>query len=405
MSESSVDKIVVPGAPASENEIALSSPNIGLREQEAVAASVQSGWLAYGPFVEEFEGAIESRLGARHAVALSSGTAALHLALLLAGVEANDEVVTSALTFIAPANAIRYVNAIPMFIDAESAFLQMDVDLLRAFFEESCERTTRGLVNTQTGRRVAAVLPVHILGHPVDLDAIRELSAAHGVPVVEDAAEGLGAQLRGRPVGALGDISCLSFNGNKIITTAGGGALVTDDDAIAARARYLASQAKDDPLEYIHGAVGFNYRMSNLHAALGCAQLGRLDEFVAHKRRIAERYAAAFAGVPGLTVPGEATWAYSTYWMYTVLVDPDEFGMDRRALMHLLIDQGIQTRPLWQPLPRSPAHSGHAGRACEVADRLHDQALSLPCSTFLTEDEQDRVVGSVYQAAERSPTR
>ena len=183
MPRSAIDKIAVPGAPASRDEIALASPNIGPRERELVAESMRSGWLAYGPFVEAFEDAIESRLGVRHAVALSSGTAALHLALILAGVEQDDEVVTSTLTFVAPANAIRYVNAVPVFVDAESDHMQMDPDGLRAFLE-GCDKARRGLVNRQTGRRVAAVLPVHILGHPADLDAISALSAEHGLPVV-----------------------------------------------------------------------------------------------------------------------------------------------------------------------------------------------------------------------------
>ena len=399
MSSSSIDWIAVPGAPPARGEIPLSSPNIGLREQELVAESVRSGWLAYGPFVEEFENAIESRLGVGHAVALSSGTAALHLALILAGVEPDDEVVTSTLSFVAPANAIRYVNANPVFIDAERDFLQMDVDRLRVFFEERCEQTDRGLLNKETGRRIAAIVPVHILGHPADLDAVSAVTAKYGLPVIEDAAEGLGARMRGRPVGALGDIACLSFNGNKILTTAGGGALVTDDDATADRARYLATQAKDDPLEYIHGAVGFNYRMSNLHAALGCAQLERLDEFVASKRRIADRYVTSLADVSGLTFPKEAEWAFSTYWMFTILVAPGEFGMDGRELMHRLFDLGIQARPLWQPLHRSPAHSGPTGQACPVADRLHAEGLSLPCSTSLTDEEQSRVIEAILSAA------
>ena len=394
-----MDKIAVPGAPASRDEIALASPSIGAREHELVEESVRSGWLAYGPFVDELEGALSSRLGVAHAVALSSGTAALHLALLVAGVGRDDEVITSALSFVAPANAIRYVGAVPVFIDAETEFLQIDVDLLRAFLENECEETSGGLRNRATGRRVAALLPVHILGHPADLDAIRVLSAEYGLPVVEDAAEGLGATLRGRPVGSLGDMACLSFNGNKILTSAGGGALVTDDPALAGRVRYLATQAKDDPLEYVHGAVGFNYRMSNLHAALGCAQLERLDEFVECKRRIARRYATDLADVPGLTFPTEATWAHSTFWMYTILVRPDAFGMDRHELLRYLAAEGIQARPLWQPLTRSPAHTESVAAACPVADALHAEGLSIPCSTSLTDHEQTRVVEAIARAA------
>lgn len=401
MSRPSLERIAVPGAPAAHGDIALSSPNIGEREQSLVAEALRSGWVAYGPFVDEFEAAIQSRVGVRHAVALSSGTAALHVALLLAGVGREDEVVTSALSFIASANAIRYVGAIPVFVDAEPDFLQIDVDRMRSFLAEGCEQTDRGLVNRKTGRRVSAILPVHVLGHPADLDAICAVSAEYGLPVVEDAAEGLGAQLRDRPVGALGDISCLSFNGNKIVTTGGGGALLTDDDATAARARYLATQAKDDPLEYVHGDVGFNYRLSNPHAALGCAQLERLDDFVASKRRIAARYAEALGSTPGLVLPREASWAFSTFWMYTILVVEEEYGMTSRDLMHRLLDSGIQARPLWQPLHRSPAHGAYGGLECEVADGLHARGLSLPCSTSLTNSEQDRVIEGVLDAARR----
>ena len=214
------------------------------------------------------------------------------------------------------------------------------------------------LRDLRTGRRVRALLPVDILGHPVDMDPLLELAAEYGLVVVEDATEALGATYKGRPAGNLGDLGCLSFNGNKIITAGGGGAIVTDRADWADRARYLTTQAKDDPLEYVHEEIGFNYRLTNVQAALGAAQLEQLDEFVAAKRRIADTYERAFRDVPGITCMSQAPWAESTYWLYTILVDEAVCHIGSRGLMRHLESVGIQTRPLWQPLHRSPAHSG-----------------------------------------------
>jgi perosamine synthetase len=390
---------IVPGAPPRHGDIALASPDIGDLERELVDESLRSGWIAYGPFVDRFEDELRRRLDVRHAVAVSSGTAALHVALVVAGVQPDDEVPVSTLTFISPANAIRYAGAWPVLIDAEPRYGQLDVEKLAAFLAEECERRDGGLYNRATGRRIGALLPVHVLGHPADVDRVAELAAEYGVPVVEDAAEGLGAELRGRPVGGLGVTGCLSFNGNKIITCGGGGMVVTDDDDVAERVRYLVTQAKDDPLEYVHGAVGFNYRLSNPHAALGCAQLARLDDFVAAKRRIAARYAEGLADVPGIEVPGEAEWAFSTFWLYTVHVHQETFGMGSRDLMRRLLDNNVQVRPLWQPLHRSPAHVGSQAYRCDVADRLHATGLSLPCSVALSADDQARVIELIRRAA------
>ncbi len=260
-----------------------------------------------------------------------------------------------------------------------------------------------GLRNRATGRRVSAILPVHILGHPVDLDPILELARRHGLRVIEDATESLGARYRGAAVGCLGDVACFSFNGNKIITTGGGGMLVTGDKGLADRARYLTTQAKDDPLEYIHDEIGYNYRLTNVQAAIGCAQLERLDEYVGRKRRIAAAYAAAFAGVPGLTVMREAPWAASNFWMFTVLVDSARAGVDSRAVMRRLSESGIQARPLWQPIHRSPAYADLPHVACPVADRLHAEAISLPCSVGLSGPDQARVIRTLLNAIDTRP--
>jgi perosamine synthetase len=389
---------IVPGAPSTAGGIPLAAPDIGELERQFVDESLRSGWVAYGPFVDRLEEEVKRLLDVQHAVAVTSGTAALHLALLAAGVRPGDEVVVSALTFISPAFAIRYAEARPVFVDAERLYRQLDPERLADFLHDECEQTSEGLVRRASGRRIGAIVPVDVLGHPADVDAVNALAADVGVPVVEDAAEALGASLRGRSAGALAEIACLSFNGNKIVTAGSGGMVVTDDARVAERARYLATQAKDDPLEYVHGAIGFNYRLSNVHAALGYGQLRRLDEFVSAKRRIAAAYADGFRDIPGIELPREAQDAFSTFWLYTIHVRADEYGMSSRDLLARLLDAGIQARPLWQPLHRSPALRDAEPSVCPVADELHATGLSLPSSVTLTPAEQARVVALIAEA-------
>jgi perosamine synthetase len=377
-----------PGAPPGAGFIPLSVPELQGNEWAYVKQCLDTGWVSSaGAFVEEFESSVADAVGARHAVATVNGTAALHVALLVAGVRPDDEVLVSTLTFIAPANAIRYVGAWPVFIDAEPDYWQMDPGKALDFLERQCEWRAGALYNRVTGRRVRAVIPVHILGHPVDLEPLRDACRKYGLAVIEDATESLGAAYRGTRVGHLGDLACFSFNGNKLITTGGGGMLVTDDAALAHRARYLTTQAKDDPIEYVHGAVGYNYRLTNIQAALGVAQMERLSAFVATKRRI--------AAIPGITPMREAPWADSAWWMYTVLVDEPEFGIDSRELLRRLERDRIQTRPLWQPLHRSLPHAGAFATDCSVADRLNRDALSLPCSVGLEAAAQNRVIEQI----------
>lgn len=387
---------IVPGAPAAAGGIPLAVPSIGDRERELVADSLSSGWIAYGPYNDRFEDACAELTGRDHAVAVASGTAALHLSLLAAGVQPGDEVIVSTLTFISPGFAIRYCGATPVAMDAEPEHWQLDAAKLRSFLDEEVEHRPDGAFNRRSGRRIAAILPVDILGHPADMPAIVEAATAARIPVVEDAAEGLGAMCRERPVGSFGLASCLSFNGNKIVTCGGGGVVVTDDERFAERVRFLATQAKDDPLRYVHGELGYNYRLSNMHAALALGQLERLDEFVAAKRAIAQRYTAAFADGSGIEAPREADWARSTFWLYTVLLRD---AASRDAAMTALLDGGIQVRPLWQPLHRSPALEGAIAYRCTVADELFDRALSLPSSVDLGEADQERVIAALIEHA------
>ena len=385
-----------PGALPAGDMIPLSVPRLAGNEWKYVKQCLDTNWVSsVGPFVDRFEQTMASYIGCRKAVATVNGTAALHVALQVVGVEPDEEVLVSDLTFIAPVNAIRYLGAWPVFIDAEPDYWQMDPGKVVDFLDKQCIWKDGRLRNKASGRRVSAVLPVHILGHPVDMDPIVEVARKYELKVVEDATECLGAKYKGRMAGALGDISCFSYNGNKIITTGGGGMIVTDNEAWAEKAKYLTTQAKDDPLEYIHHEIGYNYRLTNVLAAIGVAQMEKLDEYVNVKRRIAKYYAEQLKGVRGLSLMAEAPWAWSTYWMYTLLVDRAEYGIDSRELLRRLAATGIQTRPLWQPIHASPAYKRIAGGDCPVADRLHRDAISLPCSVGITDAQLEKVARTV----------
>jgi len=390
--------VLGPGAVPLASPIPLCVPNLGGNERTYVEECLKTGWVSsVGPFVERFERDFAAACGVPYAVATTSGTAALHTALLLAGVQPGDEVILPSLTFIAPANAVRYVGAWPTFIDVDQDYWQLDPGELRAFLRDDCKVSRGALHNRHTGRRVVAVLPVDILGHPCDLPAIQKITEQYGLAMVEDATESLGALCRGKPLGQWSRLTCFSFNANKVMTTGGGGMLVTDDPQLAQRARYLTTQAKDDPLEFVHHEIGYNYRLTSVQAALGCAQLERLPAFVATKRRIATRYAEALEELPGIQPMKEAPWATASYWMYTILVDAERCGTDSRSLLKALAASNIETRPLWQPLHLSPAHRESFARSCPVASRVNRLALSIPCSTSLTEEEQRRVIRALQQ--------
>lgn len=388
-----------PGAPTRASTIPLCEPQICGNEWTYIKECLDTNWVSsVGIFVDRFEAMVADYVGAQYAIATVTGTAALHIALLVAGVQPDDEVLVSTLTFIAPANAIRYCGAWPVFIDAEPLYWQMDPEQVANFLAHECHWVHGELRNKTTNRRVKAILPVHILGHPVDMDPILDLAHAYNLPVIEDASEGLGSRDKGRMVGHMGDVACFSFNGNKILTTGGGGMIVTDNEAWARKAEYLVTQAKDDPVEYIHHEVGYNYRLTNLQAAMGCAQMEQLSSYIAAKRHIASTYTNAFQGIPGITPLGEAPWAFSTFWLSTVLVDQASYGLSRRVLMRHLSELGIQTRPLWQPGHCSPAHTGTLQRRCPTAERLTRDALSLPCSVGLAED-QHYIITSIASLA------
>ena len=385
-----------PGAPAAEGFIPLCIPHIGGNEWEYIKECLDTNWVSsVGEYVNRFESMLANYIGVRHSVAVVNGTAALHIALLVSGVEPDDEVIVSTLTFVAPVNAVRYASAWPVLADAESSYWQMDVERVIGFLDKGCQWKGGELRNRISGRRVKAIIPVHILGHPVDMDPLLEAAHKYDLTVIEDATESLGALYLGRKVGMLGDIACFSFNGNKLITTGGGGMIVTDNIQWAERARYLTTQAKDDPIEFIHGDIGYNYRLTNVLAAMGCAQMEMLEEYIQAKRHIAQTYNRAITEIDGLRPMPAADWAYSTYWMYTVLVDEAKYGCNSRDLLKHLGNLDIQARPLWCPAHMNVMYHNCQKLSGDVAGRLHRQSISLPCSVGLKSKDQQRVISAI----------
>jgi dTDP-4-amino-4,6-dideoxygalactose transaminase len=362
--------------------ILLSSPDVGELEEQYITRAVRSGWIApLGPDVDAFENEVASRIGTRHAVALSSGTAALHLALVGWGVGRGDVVVTSTLTFAATANAIAYTGAEPFFVDSDPVSGNMDPALL----DEALTALAAA------GERVAAVLPVDLLGKAVDYAAILAVAERHGVRVLADAAESLGATSRGRATGAFGDASAFSFNGNKIMTTSGGGMLTTDDGDLAARVRYLATQARQPAAHYEHTEIGFNYRLSNLLAALGRAQLTRLDEMIARRRVIRSMYKDIFSGREGVSILGGDDDAEDNTWLTAVLVDEAVTGWGPTDLVAALGAQSIESRPIWKPMHLQPVFSRARSLVNGSSERIFAQGVTLPSGSVLTPVELDRV--------------
>jgi perosamine synthetase len=387
-----------PCSAESSGFIPLFVPEIRGNEWKYIKECLDTNWVSSaGSYVDRFQRVVADFVGTKYAVTTVNGTAALHIALLVAGIQPNDEVLVSTLTFIAPANAIRYVGAWPVFMDTDPQYWEMDTQKCVDFLTRECKWQDGALFNKSTGRRVKAILPVHILGHPVDLDPILEVAQKYNLVVIEDASQSLGAKYKERMVGHLGDIACFSFNGNKIVTTGGGGMIVTDNEKWARKAKYLTTQARDDVLEYVHNEIGYNYRMTNVQAAMGCAQMEQLADYIAAKRRIASDYTKALDSIPGITPMRVAPWAFSTFWMFTILVDKAACGMSCRDLMKRLREEGIESRPLWQPNHRSQAHSQALAYRCEVAEQVYQNALWLPCSVGLSATDQDRVIRMTRQ--------
>jgi pyridoxal phosphate-dependent aminotransferase EpsN len=368
--------------------IYLSPPHQSGNELELVADAIASNWIApLGPHVDAFERELAARVDVSHALALSSGTAALHLALVVHGIGHGDEVACSSLTFAASANAIVYTGATPFFVDCDDSWT-IDPALL----DEAI--TAR----RAAGARVRAVVAVDLYGQCCDYDAVRAVCARHDVLLVQDAAESLGSTYRGAPAGGQAPVAAFSFNGNKIVTTSGGGMLVSDDESLVEHARKLSTQAREPAAHYEHTEIGFNYRLSNLLAAVGRAQLATLPERVAARRTVFDRYRALLAGVPGIGFMPEAAWGEGNRWLTCVTVDPEEFGVDRETVRLALEAQDVEARPVWKPMHLQPVFTGYAMFGGSVSAALFDRGLCLPSGTGLTEADQRRIAEIVLSA-------
>jgi dTDP-4-amino-4,6-dideoxygalactose transaminase len=370
----------------------LSPPHLESRELAYVHEAFASNWIApLGPQVDAFEKEFCERIGARHAAAVSSGTAALHLAVRLAGVTRGDEVFCSTLTFVASANPIVYQAASPVFIDSDPASWNMDPALL----SEELDRCAR------RGRLPKAVILVHLYGQSADIKPIREACDRHGVALIEDAAEALGAEYHGASPGTFGRMGIFSFNGNKIITTSGGGMLVADDPALIQEAKFLASQARDPAPHYEHSRLGFNYRMSNVLAAIGRGQLEALGDRVSRRRRNFDFYQRALEGVPGITFMPEAPYGRSSRWLTVLQVDPEVFGATREEIRLALESSDIESRPVWKPMHLQPVFASARRAGGAAAERIFERGLCLPSGSQMTEDDLGRVVDILITCGRR----
>lgn len=367
--------------------IPVAEPFLGEEELANAVEAIRSGWISsQGRFILEFERKFAGYCGASHGIATSNGTVALHLTLKALGIGEGDEVLVPALTFIATANTVTYCNARPVLVDSDPKCWCMDP----------------AAMEDRISRRTKAIIPVHLYGHPCDMDAIGDIARRHSLYVIEDAAEAHGALYRGRRVGSFGEVNCFSFFGNKIISTGEGGMCLTNDEGLARTMRILRDHGMNPGRRYWYDVVGFNYRMTNLQAAVGAAQVDRLDMLVAKRRRMAGWYDEAFHPLAerGLvTRPPQMPWAESAYWMYSVLLE-DAFGMGRDEVIGALRGRGIETRPLFYPLHRMPPYQGLDARAFPVAEELSRKGLNLPSGPGVTEEEVDRIVSAVASLRE-----
>jgi perosamine synthetase len=367
-----------------EQFLALHEPLFRGREKEYLLECIDTGWVSsVGKFVDRLEVDLAAYTGVKRAVVTVNGTAALHICLLLAGVQPGDEVLLPALSFIATANAVAYCGAVPHFVESERASLGVDMGALESYLQEIGQTKGGALYNKQSGRRIAAFVPMHTFGHPVDLEAAEALCERFGIPLIEDAAESLGSYYKGRHTGNWGKLSALSFNGNKVMTTGGGGAILTNDDALAKQAKHLTTTAKvPHRWAFYHDQTGYNYRMPNINAALGCAQLEQLPHFLAAKRRLAESYQQAFDGMEGVRFLKEQPHTSANYWLNVLLLEGKAVTL-RDEILAATNDAGLMTRPVWQLLHRMPMYAGAPRMPLPVAEELEKSIVNIPSSANL----------------------
>ncbi len=371
---------------AGDDGVPLHEPYFGGQEWAYVKECLDTGWVSsVGSYVDRFERDLAQACGTKHAVVLVNGTAALEIALLVTGVVPNDEVLIPALTFVATANAVSHLGAHPHFVDSEGDTLGIDAAKLEAHLRRVAKRDGATLINKETGRPIRAIVPMHVFGHPVDMNAILRVSEEFGLPVVSDAAEALGSEYHGAPVCSYGDIAAISFNGNKIITTGGGGAIVTNSTKLAERAKHLSTTAKQPHRwAYTHDAVAYNYRMPNINAALGCAQLEQLSGFVEKQRVIANRYDTSFSDLDGITTVREPNRCKSNFWLSAVLLDEAQEGA-RDSLLAAAHEARLYCRPVWTTLHKLVMYGSSPRMDLTTAESLERRLINIPSSVKLAE--------------------
>ena len=370
--------------PEDGERIALHEPQFTGNEWSYVKNCLDTGWVStVGAYVEQFENQLAEFTGVRRAIAVVNGTAALHVALKLAGVDQGDEVLVQDLTFIATTNAVSYCGAIPHFVDIEEKTLGLDPVKLEAYLQEIAELRPEGCFNRLTGRRLKAVVPMHTFGHPVNLDPLLELCGRYRLELVEDAAEALGSYYKGRHTGNWGKLSTLSFNGNKTITTGGGGAILTNDEGLGKLAKHITTTARvPHKWTFFHDQIGYNYRLPNINAALGCAQMEQLPKFINEKRNLVKRYEAALRDVYGVKLFIEPEFAKSNYWLNVLLLDSTEKD-GRDNILEMLNSEGITSRPAWTLMHKLPMFSTCPHMDLAVAEDIEARLINIPSSAKL----------------------
>ena len=375
------------------NVIPLSEPAIIGNERKYIKECLDTGWISsIGSYVNRFEKMVAEYVGCKYGIAVVNGTSALHLSLLVCDVKSDDEVIVPTLTFVASANVVKYCGAEPVFIDCCHDTLCLDVEKLKLFLEMECEQNDDGFTyNRTSGRRVKAIIPVHVFGHPVEMETLLELCKLYNIDVIEDATESLGSEYKDQKTGSFGKLACLSFNGNKIITSGGGGMVVTNDGCLAEKVKHLSTQAKTDSIEYDHDEIGYNYRLTNIQAAMGVAQMEGLDKFVEIKRKNALRYQNLLSNINSIEFLWEKPWVKSNFWFYTIKVST----FHKKALIDYLLSKSIQVRPVWKPIHTLPMYKDCQTFRVESALKIYDTVLNLPCSIGIRMEEIEFTVEKI----------
>ncbi len=375
--------------------IPLSEPEISGNEWKYIKDCLDTGYVSsVGMYVNKFEKVVADYIGTKYSVAVVNGTSALHISLVACGVKPDDEVIVPTLTFIAPVNVIIYCGAHPVFMDCDPDNLCIDVHKVADFIDNECERRCDGYIyNKKTNRRIKAIIPVHIFGHPTEMEPLVEICRKNNIDIIEDATESIGSGYKERKAGSFGRAGCLSFNGNKIITTGGGGMVVTDDKYLADKIKHLSTQAKKDPFEYDHDDVGYNYRLTNIQAAMGIAQMERLEEFIGIKRRNASLYKKLLSPIDDIKFLWEKRWVKSNFWFYTIKVPKS----DKKPLMNFLLSRNIQVRPIWRLIHTLSMYNMCQAYAIDSATEAYETCINLPCSVNLRENEIELITENIKE--------